>query len=492
MAAANGVMGSALSSPKLSTRGQSALARAGAFIQLANELFQNAYSASNPDGFCNLGVAENSLLHAELVEYYNSKFHLEPVDFTYGNDLSGSMRLSKALARMFNAYFEPVTPVKPEHMLAGAGCSAVLDMLAFHLGDPGDGVLIPVPYYVGFNSDFAARSGMKPVPVAVDESDPFGVHTLKTFEETLRVAEAAGTPIRAVMLCNPHNPLGRCYPRETILAYARFCEEHDLHLISDEIYAFSVFPTEDDEHPAPFVSALSIDFEKEAGCDPARVHVVYGMSKDFNANGLRGGVLVSPHNPALLTAVKSTSIFMKMSTAAAALWSCILEDDVFFPEYIKENQRRLREAYEFTTSWFRFHGIPYSPANAGHFVMADFRQFFTDADAHGRPLPLVEEDKGAARDAAMCRRIIAAKVFVGSAAAFSCPTPGWCRITFAMRRDYLAVGLARLEQLFGLESFGGLAAGMSEGGDGKAQEATLAGGKDHVREVAELFEKTAL
>lgn len=42
-------------------------------------------------------------------------------------------------------------------------------------------------------------------------------------------------------MSNPHNPLGRPYPRETLLAYARFCEERDLHLVSDEIYGMSVY-----------------------------------------------------------------------------------------------------------------------------------------------------------------------------------------------------------------------------------------------------------
>jgi hypothetical protein len=42
-------------------------------------------------------------------------------------------------------------------------------------------------------------------------------------------------------VCNPQNPLGRTYSRETLLAYARFCEENDLHLVSDEIYAMSVY-----------------------------------------------------------------------------------------------------------------------------------------------------------------------------------------------------------------------------------------------------------
>jgi 1-aminocyclopropane-1-carboxylate synthase len=114
------------------------------------------------------------------------------------------------------------------------------------------------------------------------------VRTLDTFDRTLDTLTAAGRTPRMVVVCNPHNPLGFCYPRETLVAYLRFAEKHDLHLLVDEVYALSTY-----ENPAvdaqPFTSILAIDARGEAGCDPARVHVVYGMSKDFCAAGLRAG-----------------------------------------------------------------------------------------------------------------------------------------------------------------------------------------------------------
>lgn len=52
-------------------------------------------------------------------------------------------------------------------------------------------------------------------------------------------------------MCNPQNPLGRAYSRETLLAYAKFCEEKDLHLVSDEIYAMSTY-----SHPGELLCLL--------------------------------------------------------------------------------------------------------------------------------------------------------------------------------------------------------------------------------------------
>ena len=65
-----------------------------------------------------------------------------------------------------------------------------------------------------------------------------------------------------------------------------FCTKRKIHFISDELYALTNFGTDDLPDPIPFVSALALDLEK-LGCDPALTHVVWSLSKDFAANGVR-------------------------------------------------------------------------------------------------------------------------------------------------------------------------------------------------------------
>lgn len=55
-----------------------------------------------------------------------------------------------------------------------------------------------------------------------------------------------------------------------------FCEERQIHMISDEVYALSVYDTTEKDLPK-FTSVLSID-PKDV-IDPQRLHVLYGMSK---------------------------------------------------------------------------------------------------------------------------------------------------------------------------------------------------------------------
>lgn len=95
--------------------------------------------------------------------------------------------------------------------------------------------------------------------------------------------------IKAVILCNPHNPLARCYSKDALLGLMEFCQERDLHLISDEIYALTALKT--DVQAPKFVSALSLMEplvpEGAVKVDPSRVHVVWSASKLFGMSGFR-------------------------------------------------------------------------------------------------------------------------------------------------------------------------------------------------------------
>lgn len=70
---------------------------------------------------------------------------------------------------------------------------------------------------------------------------------------------------------------GRCYTREVLEAYMRLCQKHNVHLISDEIYALSVWNNPDAPNAPGFTSVLSID--TASLIDPSLVHVLWGMSK---------------------------------------------------------------------------------------------------------------------------------------------------------------------------------------------------------------------
>lgn len=96
-----------------------------------------------------------------------------------------------------------------------------------------------------------------------------------------------------------------------LIEYLKLCQKHQIHLISDEIYALSIWENEDDPKATPFTSVLGLDF---AGIiDPNLIHVLWGVSKviqnlvdvdhnltsqqDFGANGLRVACTITQNEP---------------------------------------------------------------------------------------------------------------------------------------------------------------------------------------------------
>lgn len=377
-------------------------------------------------------------------------------DFTYGDGVTGTTRLGKALSRFLNAHFKPHLPVLIDHLIMGGGLSPIISQLSRVLADPGDGILLAAPYYPGFDIDLLVSNNIHPVGVPIAEPDLCTLAELDHMERGLAESNANGTVVKAVILCNPHNPLGRCYPREVIEAYCQFCERHNLHLISDEIYAFSVFPSGDIPHPQPFISALSLDLTT-LGVDPSKVHVLYGMSKDFNANGFRAGVCISQFNPQVIHSLTTTSIFMLVAAPTDSLWSTFLNDDKFLSRFLKVNQLKLSEAYEYMTTWLKFHKVPYTPSSAGHFMMVDLRSVLSDIERYGAFLGITADHSMGDREKALAAYLADQKVYTMSGAACHAD-PGWFRFTFSVRRDFVNIALARVEKALKWSSWPVLAA----------------------------------
>ncbi|KDQ64900.1 hypothetical protein JAAARDRAFT_188175 [Jaapia argillacea MUCL 33604] len=444
--------GPVFKTPHLSKRAKQA-SEFGALIDRLSRLFSDQYSDTNPNGIINFGVAENltvpqedrvvqTLMQAEMKKFLDYNLNLTDIDFTYGDSVAGSTRIFGALCRLFEKYFNPVTPVLPEHIVTGVGLSAVIDQLTQLLCDEGEAVLIAKPYYNGFDNDISARSKGILVGVDTGDVDPTSPQTLEAFEVTIQELKAKGIVPRAVIVCHPHNPLGFNYPKETLLAYCRFCEKHDLHLLSDEIYALSQFKNTHFEKPVPFVSMLSIDVKKEAGCNPARVHVLYGMSKDWCANGFRIGVFVTQHNPDLRKTFCGIAILMKISSPADTLWSAILNDDEMLDSFVKTNQERLTNTFVYCQKFFEKHNIPIVQPQAAHFIFIDLRKYMRSFDDEGKAIETPE-----AQEMDLFSSFLKGSLYVAPGGAYHHTVPGWFRFTFCVRRDVLDVGLGRFENV---------------------------------------------
>jgi aspartate/methionine/tyrosine aminotransferase len=397
------------------------------------QILSNLYDAeTNPNGYVSLGIAENSLMHDVFIDHMHKNMKIPKIALTYGDVYK---RIKTAAARFLTKKFKPVTPIEPSHIHISNGLTPAIQNIAWAVADPGDALLLGRPYYVAFKPDASRRTGVEVVPVAFGELDPMGIEAVQKYEDEIVRAKKRGQRIAGIILAHPHNPLGRCYPRQVLVAFMKLCQKHQIHLISDEIYALSVFENRVDGGAAavPFESVLSID--PEGIIDPSLIHVLWGMSKDFGANGLRMGITITQHNPSMQAALMSVFEFSWTSSLSDLVTANALEDDEWVEEYIKENQRKLSEHHEKVLLWAKENEIEYTPgSNAGFFVWANLGAVYKRYHA-GEVENL---------DQTVMQALLDKKVFLADGIAFGAEQPGWFRIVFTQETEYLEEGLGRI------------------------------------------------
>ncbi|KAF3092465.1 hypothetical protein TWF706_009033 [Orbilia oligospora] len=199
----------------------------------------------------------------------------------------------------------------------------------------------------------------------------------------------------------------------------------------------SIFKTSSNHDAVGFHSVLSINMEDIV--DPTRVHVLYGMSKDFSSNGLRLGLMVS-RNQQLVEAMSSITIFSWPSAPADLAWCIMLEDTIFLEYYISEHRKRLGEGYEFLAGILDNLGIDYTRgSNAGFFVWADLSFALEQPEDGSEP--------GLAEDMRLDQKLIQNGVHLAAGLGYQAEKPGWFRITFSQPRPLLLKGLAKMMKL---------------------------------------------
>ncbi|EGY23402.1 ACC synthase [Verticillium dahliae VdLs.17] len=412
----------------LSVRGRDAALAKGA--TLFWEILKNLWHPDdNPSGFLSLAMAENSLMHSRLLPRLTECFEPTPHMLTYGDGTTGSNRLKSVMSAFLMRQLGPTVALEADHITITNGCCSALEQLAWAIADPGEAFLLGKPYFRAFLTTLGGRMHVNTVPVSFADADPLGLEAVKKYEEALLEAREKGQNIRGLILCNPHNPLGRCYPRDTIVRLMKLCQKYHIHLVSDEIYALSVWgPGEQ------FYSCLSIDTKDVI--DPSLIHVVWGASKDFGANGLRIGAVISQHNRELHTAIAFSSIHSSAASLAEASVANILEDTAWVDAYITDNRLKLAEHFVLVASWADNHQVSVEPgSNAAFFVWVDIGTPFRASH------PEMTADEAAT---ALGKALWDQKVLLAAGEQFGAEKPGWFRVVYSLDRRDLDEGLRRI------------------------------------------------
>jgi len=160
-----------------------------------------------------------------------------------------------------------------EEILVTAGASEAVDLAFRAFVNPGDTVAVAEPAYVSYAPGVTFAGG-EVLGVPTYERDEF-----RLTREALEASRAADAEV--LVMCFPNNPTGATMEREHLRPVAEFAVEHDLTVVSDEIYAALQY-----EHDHTSIATLPGMRQ--------RTVVVNGFSKAYAMTGLRLGYVMGP------------------------------------------------------------------------------------------------------------------------------------------------------------------------------------------------------
>jgi aminotransferase len=223
------------------------------------------------DDVISLGVGEPDFTtpwHIREAAIYS----LEKGQTTYTSNL-GTLALRRAISRYVEDFFH-VSYDPAGEILVTVGVSEAIDLALRALVNPGDEVIYHEPCYVSYSPSIIMAHGVA-VSVETKREDGFSLRP-----ENLA---AAITPRSRVLMLNfPTNPTGACATRADLEGIAKLAIEHDLMVITDEIYCELRYDEE------PHLSIASLPGMRE------RTILLHGFSKAFAMTGFRLGYACAP------------------------------------------------------------------------------------------------------------------------------------------------------------------------------------------------------
>ncbi|AMN33181.1 aminotransferase class I/II-fold pyridoxal phosphate-dependent enzyme [Clostridium perfringens] len=214
---------------------------------------------------------------------------------------SGIVELKEAIARKLHD--DNGLNYGTKNIIISTGAKQSLANVFMAILNPGDEVIIPVPYWVSYPELVKLSDGV-PVFIETKKENDFKV----TYDE-LKSVLSENT--KAIVINSPNNPTGTVYSKKDLEVIAKFAEENDLIIISDEIYEKLIYGKE--EHIS--IASLSEDTFK-------RTVVINGFSKAYAMTGWRIGYAAC-YNEELIKVMNNVQSHMTSNTNSIAQFAAL-------------------------------------------------------------------------------------------------------------------------------------------------------------------------
>lgn len=309
------------------------------------------------------------------------------------------IEICRYLKRRYHLDYDPL-----HETLVTVGGSEAIDIALRAMLDPGDEVLIPQPCYVSYLPCVELAYGV-PVTIELKEENEFRL----TKEELL---EKITDKTKVLILPFPNNPTGAIMRRSDLEAVAEVVIEHDLFVVSDEIYSELTYQGE-------HVSIASLPGMKE------RTLTINGFSKSYAMTGWRLGYVCGPRVIIeQMMKIHQFAIMCAPTTSQYAAVEAMRNGD--------EDVRQMRESYNqrrrYLMNAFREMGLKCFEPFGAFYVFPCIKEFGMTSDEFA--MRLLEEEH----------------VAVVPGNAFGACGEGFLRISYAYSIDDLKIALERLSR----------------------------------------------
>lgn len=214
---------------------------------------------------------------------------------------SGIVELKEAIAKKLHD--DNGLNYGTKNIIISTGAKQSLANVFMAILNPGDEVIIPVPYWVSYPELVKLSDGV-PVFIETKKENDFKV----TYDE-LKSVLSENT--KAIVINSPNNPTGTVYSKKDLEVIAKFAEENDLIIISDEIYEKLIYGKE--KHIS--IASLSEDAFK-------RTVVINGFSKAYAMTGWRIGYAAC-YDEELIKVMNNVQSHMTSNTNSIAQFAAL-------------------------------------------------------------------------------------------------------------------------------------------------------------------------
>lgn len=225
--------------------------------------------------------------------------------------------LSEHIERLYGVHYDPATEI-----VITVGGSEALYLSATALLDPGDEVIVLTPCFVAYQAEVLLAGGV-PVEVPCRIENNFDVDP-----DDIRKAITPRT--KAILIGFPNNPTGAVASRERLIEIGRIADQHDLVVLSDEIYDRLVYGI-------PHVCFPSLPGMRE------RSVLLGGFSKDYAMTGWRIGFAAAPKElMSGMMRIHQYTVMCSSTTSQVAALEAIRTGEPYIQQMVAEYDRRRR------------------------------------------------------------------------------------------------------------------------------------------------------